>query len=162
MGFKKSIIRYTKRTPGAEERCAGLEQEPPLGAHLATSRFGYTHHGIYVGRGNVVHYAGLCRSWHSGAVEEVTLAQFSSRHPVWIVDHPESVYSSDEIVRRARSRVGEHAYRLLTNNCEHFSHWCVSSRSRSLQIEHRWEIPAAAVALATRLISRLLLAREMR
>ena len=30
----------------------------PLGAHLVTPRRGYTHHGIYVGNGIVIHYAG--------------------------------------------------------------------------------------------------------
>ncbi|WP_316867889.1 styrene monooxygenase/indole monooxygenase family protein [Ralstonia mannitolilytica] len=31
-----------------------------LGAHLITPRLGYWHHGIYVGNGKVVHYAGPC------------------------------------------------------------------------------------------------------
>jgi Lecithin retinol acyltransferase len=134
---------------------AGLAQKPPLGSHLATSRFGYTHHGIYVGGGKVVHYAGLCRSWHPGPVEEVTISQFAFGHPVWIVDHPESIYSAEEIVRRARLRVGEHDYRLLTNNCEHFCNWCVSGFSRSAQIERPSEFPAIAIVLAARLVARL-------
>jgi len=33
------------------------EQELPLGSHLVTPRRGYVPHGIYVGDGNVVHYA---------------------------------------------------------------------------------------------------------
>ena len=39
------------------------------GTHLVTSRRGYAHHGIYVGGGMVVHYAGLCQLLHSGPVE---------------------------------------------------------------------------------------------
>jgi len=38
-------------------RLWGLGKEPPLGAHLTTSRRGYNHHGVYVGRGRVVHYS---------------------------------------------------------------------------------------------------------
>jgi hypothetical protein len=53
-------------------------REPALGAHLVNSRHGYTRHGIYVGKGIVVHDAGLSRSWESGAVEEVTVARFSA------------------------------------------------------------------------------------
>ena len=34
----------------------------PLGAHLVTPRCGYTHHGIHVGDGQVVHYMGLSSS----------------------------------------------------------------------------------------------------
>lgn len=133
---------------------AGLEQEPAPGAHLATSRFGYTHHGIYIGGGNVVHYAGLCRFSNSGAVEEVALSEFTLGHPVRVVDHSESFYSTEDIVRRARSRVGEKDYRLMTNNCEHFCNWCICGLSRSVQIEHPCGIPALAVCLAARLVSR--------
>jgi len=41
----------------------GLEQEPALGAHLASLRRGYQHQGVYVGRGRVVHYSGLSGFW---------------------------------------------------------------------------------------------------
>lgn len=55
---------------------SGPEREPPLGAHLTTSRRGYTHHGMYVGRGRVVHYSGLSGFWQGGPVEEVSLSRF--------------------------------------------------------------------------------------
>lgn len=32
-------------------------------------------------------------------------------------------------------RLGEHRYRLLTNNCEHFCEWCVNGAHRSYQVE---------------------------
>jgi Lecithin retinol acyltransferase len=117
------------------------EPEPPLGAHLATSRRGYTHHGMYVGRGRVVHYSGLSGFWQCGPVEEVSLARFTARHPVRIVDHDRPMYSAVEIVGRARSRIGENDYRLLTNNCEHFCNGCLHGVSRSAQVERRWQLP---------------------
>jgi hypothetical protein len=113
------------------------DSKPPLGAHLFTSRRGYSHHGVYVGRGRVVHYSGLSRRWQSGPVEEVSLSRFINGRPLRIVDHPEAKYSPEEIVRRARSRLGENDYRLLTNNCEHFCNWCLSGVSRSAQVEQR-------------------------
>ena len=119
----------------------GLEQEPSLGAHLATSRRGYHHHGVYVGRGRVVHYSGLSGVWQCGPVEEVSLSRFANGHPVRVVNHLESHYSPVEIVRRARSRLGESDYRLLTNNCEHFCNWCLSGVSRSAQVEGRLQLP---------------------
>jgi hypothetical protein len=118
-----------------------LEQEPPLGAHLTTSRWGYSHHGVYVGHGRVVHYSGLSGFWQCGPVEEVSLFQFVDGHPVRIISHPESPFSPEEIVRRARSRLGENAYRLLTNNCEHFCNWSLSGISRSAQVERRMQLP---------------------
>jgi hypothetical protein len=117
------------------------KQEPPIGAHLTTSRFGYDHHGVYVGRGQVVHYSGLSGFWQCGPVEEVSLSRFVGGHPVRIVPHPESASSPEEIVRRARSRLGEDDYRLLTNNCEHFCNWCLSGISRSAQVERRLQLP---------------------
>ena len=53
-------------------------QEPPLGSHIVTPRCGYTHHGIYVGHGRVVQYAGLAHGLRTGPVEEVTERALSS------------------------------------------------------------------------------------
>jgi hypothetical protein len=127
--------------PDTMWRASGLEQEPHLGAHLTTSRRGYSHHGVYVGGGRVVHYSGLSGFWQCGPVEEVSLSRFANAHPVRLVNHPESQYSPEEIVRRARSRLGENDYRLLTNNCEHFCNWCLSGISRSAQVERRLQLP---------------------
>jgi hypothetical protein len=118
-----------------------LEREPPLGAHLTTCRRGYTHHGIYVGQGRVVHYSGFSGFWQCGPVEEVSLPRFALAHAVRVVEHERSPYSSREIVRRARSRIGENDYRLLTNNCEHFCNWCLCGVSRSAQVDRRWQLP---------------------
>ena len=120
---------------------SGLEREPPLGAHLTTSRRGYTHHGVYVGDGRVVHYSGLSGSWQCGPVEEVSLARFSAGRELRTVVHPTSVFSQEEIVRRARSRLGENDYRLLTNNCEHFCNWCSTGVSHSRQVERPLVLP---------------------
>jgi hypothetical protein len=135
--LRAAVGKLTK--PGALEFGAvtwpsGLKQEPPLGAHLATSRRGYSHHGVYVGRGWVVHYSGLSEFWQCGPVEEVSLSRFANSHPVRIVHHAQLPYSPEEIVRRARSRLGENNYRLLTNNCEHFCNWCVSGVNVSSQV----------------------------
>jgi hypothetical protein len=120
----------------------GPKQEPPLGAHLTSTRRGYWHHGVYVGNGRVVHYSGLSgRFWQCGPVEQVSLSRFANGHAVWIVEHPKSRYSSEEIVRRARSRLGENDYRLLTNNCEHFCNWCRSGVSHSAQVQRPLQLP---------------------
>jgi len=106
----------------------------PIGAHLVTQRRGYEHHGIYVGNGRVVHYAGFASSAHRGPVEEVELTRFAAGHPLTIRPTPSARYAGDEAVRRARSRLGENHYRLLTNNCEHFCAWCLLGESRSEQV----------------------------
>lgn len=105
-----------------------------LGAHLVTQRRGYEHHGIYVGEGKVVHYAGFAGAAYRGPVEEVTLRCFAADNAIAIRLHPCARYTGAEAVLRARSRLGENRYRLLTNNCEHFCAWCVSGESRSDQV----------------------------
>src|ERR1700692_2278276 len=90
-----------------------VDSEPAPGAHLVTQRSGYEHHGIYVGNGRVVHYAGFASSAHRGPVEEVELTRFAAGHPLTIRPTPSARYVGDEAVRRARSRLGENHYRLL-------------------------------------------------
>lgn len=44
------------------------------------------------------------------------------------------LYSPDETVDRARSRLGENQYNFVCNNCEHFAIWCKTGISESHQI----------------------------
>jgi Lecithin retinol acyltransferase len=111
------------------------KEEPPLGAHIVTPRRGFRHHGIYVGSGKVVHYAGLARGLRRGPVEEVSLDQFARGQAVLVLGNQNARFPEREVIRRARSRVGEDKYRLFTNNCEHFCEWCLSGEPRSHQVE---------------------------
>lgn len=119
------------QAPVAQCQAAG---EPPLGAHLVTQRRGYSHHGIYVGNGRVLHYAGLCRGLHTGPVEELSLEHFGAGNDIEVRTELLPRFTSDEVVRRARSRLGENRYRLLSNNCEHFCTWCLYGEARSEQV----------------------------
>lgn len=121
------------------------DTEPQPGTHLVTPRHGYHHHGIYVGAGQVMHYGGLCRSLHRGPVEEVSIARFAAGHAIWIKPNPSPKYAGQEAVQRARSRLGENRYRLLTNNCEHFCSWCVYGESYSEQVEECLASPRVAL-----------------
>jgi hypothetical protein len=119
-----------------DDRLLAGNEEPPLGAHLVTPRFVYAHHGVYVGGGAVVHYAAFAKHWHRGPVEETSLRCFAHRHPVWVrAGRPDGLQAA-QIVGRARSRLGEDRYRFFSNNCEHFSEWCVNGEHRSPQVEH--------------------------
>jgi len=132
--------------PGLQRECdrADGHPEPALGAHLETLRVGYRHHGVYVGGGVVVHYSGFLRSGRTGIVEETTLAGFAVGRPIRVVEHQEPGYSAQEVIDRARSRVGERQYRVFDNNCEHFCNWCITGFSHSLQAQR----PAARLIQA--------------
>ena len=116
-------------------------EEPPPGSHLVTPRRGFSHHGIYVGFGNVVHNKSAVGGLSRGPVEEVSLARFALGRTIWIRVHASPRFSGAEVARRALSRVGEDRYRLLTNNCEHFCEWCVQDEQRSFQVEHLLSLP---------------------
>src|SRR3954468_7706967 len=100
------------------------------GDHLIAPRRGYRHHGVYVGNGRVIHYAGF-KQWLSiGPVEEISLDEFAAGRAVTVAGS-----GGEQAGARARSRLGENRYRFFTNNCEHFAEWCISGLSRSLQVE---------------------------
>lgn len=106
-----------------------------IGAHLKVARMGYTHHGIYIGNGQVIHYAGFCEAFKSAPVEITSLEKFQgSAKKIKVVSYDTPCFSPQEIVRRAKSRLHEDKYHLLRNNCEHFATWCVTGKSVSKQV----------------------------
>lgn len=44
------------------------------------------------------------------------------------------LYSPEETIARAKSRLGEDQYNLVMNNCEHFAIWCKTGISESHQV----------------------------
>ena len=44
------------------------------------------------------------------------------------------IYSPEETVKRARSRIGEKRFLLPSNNCEHFAIWCKTGVKQSYQV----------------------------
>lgn len=44
------------------------------------------------------------------------------------------LYSNEETIERAYSRLGESDYNILSNNCEHFAIWCKTGVSESHQV----------------------------
>ncbi|XP_068726964.1 uncharacterized protein [Montipora capricornis] len=55
---------------------------------------------------------------------------------LYLIEH-EKCLPADEVVSRARSRLGEREYHLLKNNCEHFAMWCKTGRSLSEQAKEK-------------------------
>src|SRR4051812_18750410 len=126
-----------------------------IGAHLVTPRKWYEHHGLYVGDGRVVHYAGFSRLLHRGPVEEISLEQFAKRFGFRVEPHAIAAFPPEEIIGRARTRLGEDRYGVLSNNCEHFVHWCVSGCARSGQVEKLFKHPAQLARAAADALSAL-------
>ncbi len=127
------------------QQWADAESAIEVGAHLVSDREGYTHHGIYAGNGLVIHYGGFHRSSDRRPVEYIELRRFSAGKGVKVQGEPEALYRGFEAVERAKSRLGEDRYRLLTNNCEHFCAWCLRGTSRSEQVRRCVKDPLAGV-----------------
>jgi hypothetical protein len=92
----------------------------------------------------VLHYAGLSRSIRSGPVAKVRLDEFANGQSIHVECRSEPALDAHEVVARAQSRLGESRYRLLTNNCEHFTEWSRFGVSRSRQVERWLGLPLAA------------------
>lgn len=83
----------------------------------------YTHHAIYIGDGKVIHYADADNGIY---VHVSSLQEFANGYPVKRFTEQRSplLFTREEAVRRAKSRLGENRYHLAINNCENFVRWC--------------------------------------
>jgi hypothetical protein len=112
-------------------------RKPKPGDVIWADRIAYSHCGIYEGGGYVIHFAapeGSEISQENAFIHRTRLDNFANGGPVKIVDFPEG-YSSEETLRRARSRIGEKGYNFFTNNCDHFATWCKTGVHHSLQVD---------------------------
>ena len=103
----------------------------------------YYHYGIYVKepfiRASVIHYTDEDSDFH-GIVRETPLEDFLQEKNDFSVclfnpKHYHHIYSGEETVRRARSKLGTGDYNILTNNCEHFATWCKTGVQNSSQFD---------------------------
>jgi len=104
-----------------------------IGDHLVTPRTGYTHHGLYLGNQQVIHYSGKT-SHEQGSIQLVTLEEFCDGNACRVRDYPFRVYGRKESVERADQRLGEAKYNILFNNCEQFVAWCIMGFGYSEQL----------------------------
>ena len=104
------------------------------GDHLVSPRFGYTHHGLYIGNGQVIHYSGFVNEFSSGEISITSLDEFSNGNKISIQEHLLRTYNIEESIERAISRLGEDWYNVLLNNCEHFVTWCIVGFPSSSQV----------------------------
>ena len=88
-----------------------------------------THYGIYVGKGQVVHFAsdgkGEILNPEAAVVKKTSLKVFSYGEDIYVNNSPTRL-SPEQIVSNATSQIGsnEGGYDSITNNSEHFARWC--------------------------------------
>jgi Lecithin retinol acyltransferase len=119
---------------------------PPLikpGDHLKTRRFGYWHHGIHVGDGWVVHFAGdRAKDVATAKIRVGTFGEFAAGHEVRVVSYGRC-HDAETVVKRALSLVGRTGYDVFNNNCEHAARWCKGADQwRSPEVERAISVVA--------------------
>jgi hypothetical protein len=94
--------------------------------------FGPLHYGVYDGYGGVFHFNGITPE--DAYIHYSLLAEFG-KGGIVNVDPCIKVFSPNEIVERASSKLGENfgGFNLITNNCEHFAKWCATDVRQSSQ-----------------------------
>lgn len=106
---------------------------------LGVSRGMYEHYAVYIGNGEVIHYAAETSDFRGGAaIRRAPFQNFlGTAKSYFVVCFPEDIFcfSAEETVRRAEEKLGETKYSLISNNCEHFAIWCKTGCTESQQVE---------------------------
>lgn len=146
--LKFNAIEEFKKMAAIDYKKIVLDIEK-IGLHLVSDRGLYTHHGIYIGDGNVIHYSGLVDGIESGSIEIVSLEKFHMGKGCFVKKHKNIKYTGEEIVERAKTRLGENTYSVTGNNCEHFVNWAIYGNHYSEQVENKIPLLTGAEILAT-------------
>ena len=96
------------------------------------------HCGICEGGNSIIHFAppDSSKTKEEAIIHRSTLEEFANGSPYFVFDFPpEKCLPIDEIIERARSRIGEKNYNLLFNNCDHLATWCKIGEHSSQQID---------------------------
>ena len=160
--FRKGEEKATEK--GTDHTKPGRLTEADLlpGDHICVRRTGrfYTHHGIYVGDGTVIHVTGSMREKVDPQVRETNLSGFLKGGTLKRRKYKERLPAS-ETVRIARRHISDRSYSMIWNNCEHFATYCATGKRKSKQVRRvmgglSTVVGGVVVAVAARLISSML------
>ncbi len=137
-----------------------MESGDVIGVHRLhdTMLIPYIHYAVYIGSGKIIHYSedkvkeadmgsffigSPSRSYFlidfeklNRILNDYTSAPLRLEHypnPLKFSRGPYKLYSAEETINRARSKIGEKKYNSVFNNCEHFAMWCKTGESESNQ-----------------------------
>ncbi|WP_061953319.1 lecithin retinol acyltransferase family protein [Cupriavidus pauculus] len=106
------------------------------GDHIYVRRFGYSHHGLYLGDGQVIQYSGHSADDLMGKIEVVPMHVFvgDTGGEVKVRVYEKRRFGRPASIARALGRLGEKLYNVILNNCEHFVTWCITGWHSSRQV----------------------------
>lgn len=103
------------------------------GDHVWVRRVAYTHHGVEVADGMVIHFTGTPGSKRGAVIRSDFMEVFARGATVQVRKYAQTIDRA-ETMKRAESKLGASGYNLYQNNCEHFARWCVTGKSKSSQV----------------------------
>ena len=112
-----------------------IEKDLNHGDHIYVKRkrLLYSHHGIYAGEGNVIHFKGAEKEKRDPAVIITDIDNFLNGGKLRRRDYKERLPYSESL-RIAREHLSKKRYSLRGNNCEHFATYCATGNKKSLQV----------------------------
>lgn len=132
------------------------------GDHIKVRRCNglYTHHGIDMGDGTVIHLSGEPLRCREARVCRTRLEVFLDGGRRAVVRHRDPARTPEETVAAAESRLAQRDYCLWRNNCEHFATWCRTGKHRSGQVRRALRLAGGAAGASLALLLPLLAARR--
>jgi|ERR1700733_428599 cell wall-associated NlpC family hydrolase len=115
-----------------------MQNYPPVASHVKVRRGIYSHHGIYVGYGQVIHHSGWSTGiFKKGPIEKAKWKEFLNGSKPELVPYKKTL-DKERILENAISRLGDRAYNVFADNCEHFATWCMTGIHDSNQVNAFW------------------------
>lgn len=120
----------------------------------------YSHHGIDMGDGTVIHFSGEPFSRNKASICRVTLAEFLVGGRMVVVRYRGTQLAPDVVAAAAEAALARQKYCLWRNNCEHFATWCKTGQRRSRQVRRALRIAAGSAGAAVAVLLPLLALRR--
>lgn len=120
----------------------------------------YSHHGIDMGDGTVIHFSGEPFRRNQASICRVTLAEFLAGGRRVVVRHRDTERAPGEVAAAAEAALAHQKYSLWRNNCEHFATWCKTGRHRSRQVRRALQIAGGSAGAAVAVLLPLLVLRR--
>ena len=114
-----------------------IEEDLKYGDHIYVRRKGlfYSHHGIYAGKGTVIHFKGAVKEKKDPVVIKTDIESFLNGGKLKRRDYKKRLPHA-ETLRIARDHLSKKGYSLAFNNCEHFAAYCATGKKRSAQVRN--------------------------
>ena len=110
-----------------------LKEDLNLGDHIYVKRKLYSHHGIYAGDGNVIHYTGEEKEKKDPLVSETDIEDFLKGGKLKRRNYKKRLPPSESL-SLAKKHFSDRSYSLTLNNCEHFATYCATGNKKSKQV----------------------------